>query len=562
MHGAEQSPTRRGPTRCAIYCRKSTEEGLDQAFNSLDAQQEACAAYITSQRHEGWTQVKTHYADGGFSGGNIERPALRRLLDDVKAGVVDVIVVYKVDRLTRSLSDFAKIVDILDSRGASFVSVTQSFNTTTSMGRLTLNVLLSFAQFEREVTGERIRDKFAASKRKGMWMGGVVPLGYKVEGRKLVIVEEDAAIVRHIFTRYAELGSGRLLVEELRAEGYRTKVRQLKTRTVGGIPFGFGMLFNMLSNRTYRGEISHKGEIHQGEQQAIIDEDLWTRVHDRMASNQVARVEKVNGRNPSLLAGVIFDGLGRRMSPSHSKKQNKRFRYYLTRPSEIDREGEPAWSVPAHEIETRVIALTSALFDDHARLGQICAGRASGATETALAFQIAKQMKAQLAATHARHTLLGALIAKVTIGADGLRVVIDRAALLARLKLPTEGDMAPVELVVPIARVRRGQDVRLVITSDSRGPDPDTQLISLLREARTLQLMFRANPDLTILTHAQASGQCRKRLARLMRLSWLSPQITEAILAGRQPSRLTARRLIASDIPECWRKQADVLGFN
>ena len=217
-----------------------TEEGLDQAFNSLDAQQEACAAYITSQRHEGWTQVKTHYADGGFSGGNIERPALRRLLDDVKAGVVDVIVVYKVDRLTRSLSDFAKIVDILDSRGASFVSVTQSFNTTTSMGRLTLNVLLSFAQFEREVTGERIRDKFAASKRKGMWMGGVVPLGYKVEGRKLVIVEEDAAIVRHIFTRYAELGSGRLLVEELRAEGYRTKVRQLKTRTVGGIPFGFG----------------------------------------------------------------------------------------------------------------------------------------------------------------------------------------------------------------------------------------------------------------------------------------------------------------------------------
>ncbi len=562
MHGAEQSPARRGPTRCAIYCRKSTEEGLDQAFNSLDAQQEACAAYITSQRHEGWTLVKTHYADGGFSGGNIERPALRRLLEDVKAGVVDVIVVYKVDRLTRSLSDFAKIVDILDSRGASFVSVTQSFNTTTSMGRLTLNVLLSFAQFEREVTGERIRDKFAASKRKGMWMGGVVPLGYKVEDRKLVIVEEDAAFVRHIFTRYAELGSGRLLVEELRADGFRTKVRQLKTRMVGGIPFGFGMLFNMLSNRTYRGEISHKGEIHQGEHQAIIDEDLWTRVHDRMTSNRVARVEKVNVRNPSLLAGVIFDGLGRRMSPSHSKKAGKRFRYYLTRPSEIDRGGEPAWSVPAHEIEMRVVELITALLDDPVRLGQICQRRTSGASETALAFQIAKQLKEQLVATHARHTLLGALIAKVTIGTDELRVSIDRAALLARLKLLTEGEMEPVQLAVPIARVRRGQDVRLVITSEARGPDPDMQLIALMREARTLQLMFRANPELTIATHAQANSQCRKRLARLMRLSWLSPQITEAILAGRQPSRLTARRLIASDIPECWRKQADVLGFN
>ncbi|MBK6720987.1 MAG: hypothetical protein IPG62_14190 [Sphingomonadales bacterium] len=250
------------------------------------------------------------------------------------------------------------------------------------------------------------------------------------------------------------------------------------------------------------------------------------------------------------------------MSPSHSKKAGKRFRYYLTRPSEIDRDGEPAWSVPAHEIEMRVVELITSLLDDQAHLGQICEGRTAEAFETALAFQIAKQLKEQLVVTHARHTLLGALIAKVTIGVDQLRVSIDRAALLMRLKLPTNGDMAPVELAVPITRVRRGQDVRLVITSEAREPDPDMQLISLLREARTLQLMLRANPELTILRHAHASGQCRKRLARLMRLSWLSPQITEAILAGRQPSRLTARRLIAAEIPECWQQQADVLGFS
>jgi DNA invertase Pin-like site-specific DNA recombinase len=253
------------PIRCAIYTRKSTEEGLEQEFNSLDAQREACAAYILSQRHEGWSALPGFYDDGGFSGGNMQRPGLVKLMADVATGKVDVIVVYKVDRLTRSLADFAKIVDVLDAAGASFVSVTQSFNTTTSMGRLTLNVLLSFAQFEREVTGERIRDKIAASKRKGMWMGGPVPLGYDVFDRKLIVNDVEAEQIRHIMERYLALGSVRSLADELATIGYRTKLRPLRNGTsLGGVPFSRGGLFHLLANCVYTGEVRHKGQTYAG----------------------------------------------------------------------------------------------------------------------------------------------------------------------------------------------------------------------------------------------------------------------------------------------------------
>jgi DNA invertase Pin-like site-specific DNA recombinase len=272
--------------RCAIYTRKSTEEGLDQEFNSLDAQREACAAYILSQRHEGWTLVPDYYDDGGFSGGNMERPGLRQLLAEVKAGRVDVIVVYKVDRLTRALSDFAKIVDILDAAGASFVSITQAFNTTTSMGRLTLNVLLSFAQFEREVISERVRDKIAASKRKGMWMGGNVPLGYDVRDRKLVVNEAEAQIVRHILQRYIALGSVPALIKELARDGIRSKARLRPDGTSsGGKPIGRGGLYHLLSNRLYRGEITHRDAVHAGEHEAIVTQDLREQVQQQLATN-------------------------------------------------------------------------------------------------------------------------------------------------------------------------------------------------------------------------------------------------------------------------------------
>src|SRR5438132_4386334 len=282
-----RTATRRNRTvRCAIYTRKSSEEGLEQEFNSLQAQREACEAFIHSQRQEGWVCLRAAYDDGGFSGATMDRPALQQLLADLTAGRVDTIVVYKIDRLTRSLADFAKIVEILDARGASFVSVTQQFNTTTSMGRLTINVLLSFAQFEREVIGERIRDKIAASKKKGMWMGGVPPLGYRVQDRKLVIVDSEAEIVRLIFRRYAELGSVRLLKEELEAQGIKSKSwTSAAGRLIGSKPFSRGALYLMLRNRTYLGEIVQKEQSHPGEHAPIIDHPLWDEVQMQLAGN-------------------------------------------------------------------------------------------------------------------------------------------------------------------------------------------------------------------------------------------------------------------------------------
>ena len=314
---ASSGARQRGRVRCAIYTRKSSEEGLEQQFNSLQAQREACEAFISSQLHEGWVCLRAVYDDGGFSGATMERPALQRLLADIAAGRVDTIVVYKIDRLTRSLADFAKIVEILDARSASFVSVTQQFNTTTSMGRLTLNVLLSFAQFEREVIGERIRDKIAASKKKGMWMGGVPPLGYRVQDHRLVIIDSEAELVRSISRRYSELGSVRLLKEELEARGIKSKSwTSASGRLIGGKPFSRGALYLMLRNRIYRGEVVHNGQSHPGEHKPIIDQPLWDAVQAQLAGNTAERNAGTRTRQPSLLAGMLFDRDGSARSKS------------------------------------------------------------------------------------------------------------------------------------------------------------------------------------------------------------------------------------------------------
>src|SRR6516164_9173863 len=345
---------RNGTVRCAIYTRKSSEEGLEQEFNSLQAQREACEAFINSQRHEGWVCLRAAYDDGGFSGATMDRPALQQLLADLTAGRVDTIVVYKIDRLTRSLADFAKIVEILDARSASFVSVTQQFNTTTSMGRLTLNVLLSFAQFEREVIGERIRDKIAASKKKGMWMGGVAPLGYRVQDRKLVIIDSEAELVRSIFRRYAELGSVRLLKAGLAAQGRKSKSwTSAAGRLIGGKPFSRGALYLMLRNRTYRGEIVHKRQSHPGEHTPIIEQPLWDAVQMRLAGNTTERNSGTCTQQPSLLTGLLFDTAGNRMTPSYAVKQGERYRYYVSRPliTQDQRESSTALRIPAEEIE-------------------------------------------------------------------------------------------------------------------------------------------------------------------------------------------------------------------
>lgn len=316
--------------RCAIYTRKSTEHGLEQEFNSLHAQRESCEAYIKSQASQGWRALPQHYDDPAYSGGNLDRPALKRLLSDMDAGKVDVVVVYKIDRLTRSLADFAKLVEVFDAKAISFVAVTQQFNTTTSMGRLTLNVLLSFAQFERELSSERVRDKVAASRRKGRWMGGSVPLGYDVKDKKLVINEAEAKTVRTIFSRYLALGSFQRLVGDLDAKGIVTKRRPISNnRTVGGIPFTYGPLAYLLKNRLYVGETGHKGEWFEGDHPAVVNRDIFEKVQQLRSTNSIERTA-TRSSNRARLTGILFDDRGNRMTPSYSTKKGVRYHFYVS----------------------------------------------------------------------------------------------------------------------------------------------------------------------------------------------------------------------------------------
>ena len=357
MNGGRKALTMPATVRklcCAIYTRKSTEEGLDQAFNGLDAQRDSCEAFVVSQRAEGWILVPDRYDDGGFSGSNLDRPALRRLLADIGAGRVDVVVVYKIDRLSRALMDFAKLVEIFDQHGVTFVSVTQSFNTTTSMGRLTLNILLSFAQFEREVIGERIRDKFAASRARGIWMGGKVPLGYSVRDRKLAVNETEAARVRRVFELFAETGSGAETVRQLRAEGMTGKTGRLLEK---------GDLYKLLNNRTYHGEVVHKGRAYPGEHEPIILPALWDRVHVILQESPRARANRNRRQSPALLRGIIFGTDGRAMSPTHTRRRGRLYRYYVSQTVLKAGEDNPAIvrRVPAGEIESAVIDQLRAL---------------------------------------------------------------------------------------------------------------------------------------------------------------------------------------------------------
>src|ERR1700680_1762861 len=349
------------PVRCAIYTRVSTDHGLDQEFNSLDAQYDAASAYIKSQAHAGWTLIRSRYDDGGYSGGSTDRPDLQKLLDDIRARKIDVIVVYKVDRLTRSLADFAKLVELFDAHGVAFVSVTQQFNTTTSMGRLTLNVLLSFAQFEREVTSERIRDKIAASKRKGLWVGGTLPFGYEMKEGKIAIVEEEAELVRMIFRRYLELGSVNELMRDLKERNIRTRVKQLSTgATRGGIPFGRGALYYLLGNHFYIGEVKYKNEILPGGQPPIMDRALFESVREK-SLDQWSHRTIVRNKSDHLLTGLLFDDAGHRMIPTHATKAGVRYRYYVSTPF-LHGEAKTASAgsvarVPAADIEAVVVKL-------------------------------------------------------------------------------------------------------------------------------------------------------------------------------------------------------------
>jgi site-specific DNA recombinase len=416
--------------RCAVYTRKSSEEGLAQEFNSLDAQRESCEAYVASQRSEGWVPVHDRYDDGGISGGTLERPGLQRLLADIEDGLVDVVVVYKIDRLSRSLMDFSRLVEVFDRNAVTFVSVTQSFNTTTSMGRLTLNILLSFAQFERELTGERIRDKVRASRMKGMWMGGNPPLGYGVRDRKLVIEQADAAEVRWIFARFLETGSGTLLVRELHARGITTRK---------GAAIGKGFLYRLLNNRAYVGEAVHKGESYPGEHEGIIDRDTWDKVHAILTESPRKRAANTRAQTPALLKGLLWGPDGAAFSPTHTRKGGRLYRYYVSQT--LLRHGAgtcPVGRVPAGEIEAAVIGQLRAVF----RQPEIVAGtcRAAreheiGMTETDVreALQALDPLWDELfPAEQAR--IVALLVERVEIGTEGLRLRlrVDGLSSLAR----------------------------------------------------------------------------------------------------------------------------------
>jgi DNA invertase Pin-like site-specific DNA recombinase len=505
--------------RCAIYTRKSSDEGLDQHFNSLDAQREACEAYVLSQAGEGWSALPARYDDGGFSGGSMERPALKRLLADINLEVVDIIVVYKIDRLTRSLADFARIVEQLDAKQASFVSVTQAFNTTTSMGRLTLNVLLSFAQFEREVTGERIRDKIAASKARGLWMGGLPPFGYDgpTNGTRVLQVNEaEAATVRHIFERYFEVRSVHRLVGELEREGIRSKARaKRKGESTGAQPFGRGAMFHLLKNRIYVGEIVHKGESFPGQHEPIVDRATFDRVQAVIARDQ--RVRHAPRATTSPLAGKLFDVHGNRLTPTHTKNRHGRtYRYYVA--SKLQRNGSSGTELKRFPA-ARIDALIGAAL------------RRLSATEGPN-FDIV--LRATLSAHSIELVLPARLLTNVRHNLDsGEHVSVD------------ENNPELIRWTAPAALQRSRGDTDVQRANDS-GAKRDPVLINALRRAH--KLMKRDAAGLPLI---ETLPQSRYEF-RLMRLALLSPRIQCDILAGRQPPILRLEDLVMSDVAPSW----------
>jgi site-specific DNA recombinase len=575
--------------RCAIYTRKSSDEGLEQSFNSLDAQRDACGAYVASQKHEGWVALPDQYDDGGFSGGSMQRPALQRLLEDVAKGRIDIVVVYKVDRLTRSLNDFAKLTDLLDKHGASFVSVTQQFNTSTSMGRLTLNVLLSFAQFEREVAGERIRDKIALSKRRGMWMGGLPPLGYDGIDRALVINEPEAETVRLIFRRYLEVGSVAELKRSLDKDGIVSKRRRFGDGTsLGGVSFSRGALYQILRNRLYRGEIAHRGEIHKGNHAAIIDEHLWERVQSRLTDqSQRKRSERITGITPSgagsrpprrspppsPLVGLLFDESGRRLTPSHSRKNGKRYRYYVSAPLSRGEKIKDGIRVPAPDMERLIlVTIVSRLCDPTWPTNLLGHTAQTRALETLLAKADAvgrslrrEGMEVQSLASCSN------FIRRITVGRSEVTLCLDRLGLLQTINsssdesLPgnssrdTEGET--IDIIVPARFIRSGKQVRLVlgeVTTTHRSPDPE--LVRLVTDASRWFEDLRAGKAATIRELAQRDGTPVVHISRTLPLAFLAPDIVEMILTGRQPHVLTAERLRRrQSLPICWLAQRRAL---
>ncbi|MFC3086027.1 recombinase family protein [Tabrizicola soli] len=569
-----------GPTiRCAIYTRKSSEEGLDQAFNSLDAQREACAAFIASQRHEGWTTVPERFDDGGLSGGTLERPALQRLLAEIEAGRIGMVVVYKIDRLTRSLADFVRLVEKLDARGCSFVSVTQAFNTSSSMGRLTLNVLLSFAQFEREVTAERIRDKIAASKAKGLWMGGPPPLGYDrhsdPQRRELVVNEAEAMTVRQLFDLYLRHGNLRLVEDEAMRLGLRPKQMARSVVTASGeARFSRGQLHYLLTNPVYIGRIRHKDRSYAGQHAAIIDAQTWDAVQAKLIfararprCRTMDPVATASGVGPGIdlqtsaasqrpavsssaarpLTGKLRDEAGDPLTPTHAQRHGRRFAYYTSHRLIAGGTDPTGWRLPAPALETAVRSLLVGhlrkLADQHRLLA------APDAQRALLAAGSARRLLQRLTEDA---SAFATLILRGELGRGTVKLSLDARALSAALDLAPE-DLAPDVLgfTAPLTLARRGIETRIV--AGEALPAPDATLIRVLAEARNWAKALREGVSLTEL--AARTGHSEPYMRTRIQLAFLSPRLQQAILEGRQPPGLTVAYLVREPLPLDWDEQ-------
>jgi len=549
--------------RCAIYTRKSSEEGLEQSFNSLEAQREACQSFILSQKHEGWAVVNARYDDGGFSGGTMERPALKQLLSDIQARKINAVVVYKVDRLTRALGDFSKIIEIFDSQGVSFVSVTQPFNTTTSMGRLTLNVLLSFAQFEREVTGERIRDKIAASKKKGMWMGGVVPLGYECKDHRLIVSPAEADTVRDMFRQYLRLGCVKKLKAYLDENQVHSKIRVSRSgRTSGGAAFSRGALYHLLNNRVYIGEVHHRRECYPGQHEAIVPRPLWDQVAQHLRVNEVHRTERSH-RSPSLLGGKLFDSEGVRLTPTHSLKKFKRYRYYTSQAVINDPKATSLITrLPAQEIEQFVRREIHASLQkpvrcvarvrEHASRESIIAQCRNLATKWT-ALDLLKQ-----------DDFIRRVLSRVVVGAMTVTIEIDRAKFVATFLEEKSGKaVRPMRSRNDVLRltkrfqiVRRGGEVRIIWPSSAQSFDctPIPSIVKAVARARDWYESIVAGEISTVEEIAKASGMAGAYIRRILRCAMLSPQVAETLLAGKHRPDLTLKEFLR-EMPLDWRLQ-------
>jgi DNA invertase Pin-like site-specific DNA recombinase len=589
--------------RCAVYTRKSTEDGLEQEFNSLDAQREACEAYIVSQASLGWRLLPDRYDDGGISGGTMERPALQRLLADLRDRKVDVVVVYKIDRLTRSLSDFARIVDIFDVASASFVSVTQQFNTTTSMGRLTLNVLLSFAQFEREVTAERIRDKIAASKRKGMWMGGGVPLGYRAENRKLKIDVGEAEIVRYLFRRYLELQSVRALMAEANAQGFPATRRGRRKKAAGADrvtrtsigkdlehdgadgnvsteaehqppirTFTRGHLYHLLSNPIYIGKVRHKDVIHEGEHEAIVEAEMFEQAQRLLVAQAPARKASTNATDLHLLTGLLHDEDGNGLRTVHTRKGDVRYRYYVSKAlvEERGKTDQGGWRLPAREIEQVFEAELTNLLTDHRRLADLLYDRTTAERVPTALNEASKLLSTyRQSPQQQKRATIRRLVTRIDLAPAMMIIRLEKAALASALGCHA-GEADPdtgasgesFDIDCPIALRRRGKETRIVLADRSRRTaSPDPTLVGLLRKSHHFLAQLTDGSGRGISDIAVANGVDRSDVGRALRMAFLAPAIVDRIIAGTQPADLTAHKLSRlPDLPLSWREQETLLG--